>query len=870
MNEGGAPNLSTLNEFVRAACFIRKETMGREYTARFALENLQSNRVLYALDTGVVIVNADPMTTGPLSEDGGNGAGYVFPGDETDKTAQIKLAAALSNFVCYELSPNDLMYQLPGHAEETTRVYSAVAHKVEARGRPDYVKRSGWELTQVTKSIERLARDDELIAEVQALTKNTRADGGGAGRDEWVSAVIERFVGKIVHAYQQFNRAEHEYLNYLRLLVRRGLTSLDDAAQALNDDPQSRALAFAFEAADLEKRTFEEVVRHNQLVTLWMARIGSLKSRVSQRRLVDDAEALDTLDLVNRRLKKLPGRARMVLVTTDKHLVEAVARRMPFGENDTQGFGPEYFQSFGRKYVQHLHAFLSESLVDSDDSEEVQSLDERDIKTGQVVNWLDAFLGEKAGMTDFDPETLARVAYDENEAAGYAKKLWGQLGENGEDFKTILDQWREIRTQASNRELFIEQMDRSESLADTVREVVNSILNKRPDALNGDPVEFLTSTASQISENLWEAFVVSLSKPGARLLVGDDGDRSRNPPDIRFDSLKKAGGIVRRLIERNGFTSESELTEALGELKRDTLDSVPGNNALGYLYYLVMAAIFAKNSRWSVTYSLAQRAIAIVDSHARRDLEVKVGDGSNISAREAHYVASTAKRLLSRSWADFDVAERHLSAAQSALESDHRKGTASLQTGRRFRVEEIALHLSRFYWARHCWVGPSGPEREEAMVANITRAMSICHSIDLQIQGLPNGYKDLRRPTIVNFATNIAQIAVAHAMLGDLAPQPPADHHPLDHIETAIQLIEELSVVGGTDPRVGNAGGAPNRSYLIKVYLEAAKIFSGRAVNRREFLRLLSEDNVERHAVTQYDRARFRELRDFCIQRLGK
>ena len=867
MTERRVPTIQTLNDFVRAACFLRKETMGRETTAVFLQDNLPNSRVIYALDTGVVMANADPMTTGPLSDDGRNGDGYVFPGDENDTSAQIKLVAALSNFVCYELNPDDLMYQLPGHAEETARVYAAVAKKIEARGRPDYVKKSDREVAEVAKSLKRLSLDEDLVTKVQSLANRTETGASETESDNEVTAIIEHFVDNIVAAYQKFNRAEHEYLNYLRLLVRRGLTPLDDAARALTADPHSRALAYAFEAAELEKRTFGEVVRYNKLVTLWMARIGSLKSITSQKRHAHDAEALAILDLVNGRLEKLPWKTRMVLVTTDKHLVEAVSRRMEYGENESEGFGADYFRSFGRKYVQHLHAFLPECLVETDDTEEQPSVAETGSPTGRVVSWLDAFLGEKAGMTDFDPYAIARIAYDEDAADSIARKLWDQLGENGEAFEDILNQWHEIRAQASNRELFFEQLDQRASLADAVRSVVTEIIQNGSGHADSDPIDFLETTANKISENLWEAFVVSLSWPGARLLVADDSDRSRNPPDIRFDSLTRAGEIVRRLIDRNGYSSESDLSEALEKLKHDTIDEKPGNNALGYLYYLVMAAIFAKNSRWSVTYSLAQRAIAIVESHTRHNQTVKVREGSNISAREAYFVAATAKRLLARNWRDFELAASYLSSASEALEADHKKDTAKKQKGRRFRIEEIALNLSRFYWARHCWRETEGLDGEKEMVASLERAIAACYTVFEDIQALKDKHRDVRRSTNVNFATNVVQIAVARALLADAAP--PADYLSENLLDQMRILIEKLTVVDVENGVSARPGAIPNRSYLIKIYLAASKILCGQSMSRREISLMFSEENMESHAVTQYDLDRFRELRDFCLAQVS-
>ena len=104
-------------------------------------------------------------------------------------------------------------------------------------------------------------------------------------------------------------------------------------------------------------------------------------------------------------------------------------------------------------------------------------------------------------------------------------------------------------------------------------------------------------------------------------------------------------------------------------------------------------------------------------------------------------------------------------------------------------------------------------------------------------------------------------------MLGDAAPPASPGQHPNDHLVEVISLLEKLSVDGETVPRTANPGAAPNRSFLIKVYLAASRILSGQSVSSREVSLLFSENSMQSHAVTQYDLARYRELRNFCLER---
>ena len=215
------------------------------------------------------------------------------------------------------------------------------------------------------------------------------------------------------------------------------------------------------------------------------------------------------------------------------------------------------------------------------------------------------------------------------------------------------------------------------------------------------------------------------------------------------------------------------------------------------------------------------------------------------------------------------MAEQYLASARAALDADHEAGSALGQKGRRFQVEQIALDLSRFYWARYNWQETQGLDRGAEMAAAIKRATVTCHRLHQEFQELEVKYRDLRPPTAVNYVTNVAQIAVAYASLGAAVPSLPSGYDPAEHLGDVICVLTELTVEGSTATTTADAGQrAVSRSYLMKVYLVASRVLTGQSVSRREISSLFTDEHMRDHAVTKYDRARFEDLKKFCLERV--
>ena len=96
-------------------------------TKRF-LEEDKSHFVLYAVDTDIVKCYCNPAQQGNgSSEEKSIPYGVIFPPEKNDKQAASAITFVIAKYIFFILNKEYPIFQLPTQAEETKRVYEAVA-----------------------------------------------------------------------------------------------------------------------------------------------------------------------------------------------------------------------------------------------------------------------------------------------------------------------------------------------------------------------------------------------------------------------------------------------------------------------------------------------------------------------------------------------------------------------------------------------------------------------------------------------------------------------------------------------------------------------------------------------------------------------
>ncbi|MBE1508530.1 hypothetical protein [Rhizobium viscosum] len=710
----------------------------------------------------------------------------------------------------------------------------------------DFVKSVDDELT---RKLLALSSDQSFRRLLELTVKSLGASEAGAAAT-FSASLIDRVVDRITETITHHNSAQYALASYLKLMQTRGLVPIDVAAERLRHQQRNESLAWAFGVGSVDNRTVEEIIRFNQLYSLWVTRIGSVKSRLIRReRIHVDADSLACLDLVNRRLAQVGANTRLLFITADDGLVQAANRKIEHGENPDARLDHPYFQTFCVNYIRHHTAFIAESLID----ERPDVLSE-DLK---ILTWLDGFLGKIAGMRAFELDELVRTAYDGDRARAYAEKFVTSSHMSYSDFAQITRQWEETKRLGSGREIFAERMRRQDAMGTAIERLLTEQLAQRGDLDANTFAAQVTELSGKVAQDLWEEFVVLLSETGADMLLADQRKSARNPPDVRFDSLSNTKRIFEKLLGPDAYSSGEEFSNDLNRVKADTDDEKPGNNTLGYLYYLIIAALFAKNARWSVSYSLALRAIDVAEKHLRSDGVAFKRGNTNFSGREAYYVAAVTARVIAKTDDDLKRAEEHLARAGEALTEDHHAGTAKAITKLRFKSERLALLLSRFYLlSSH----GENDRAEEAKRDALKQLRKILPSTKPTLD-----FSSWRRVSIAHFATNAIQVLFLLYRDGTLD----SAFDLADGKSALAALAQALTDI--TEPHAPgekHANGIPkiNRTYLIESYLIAAKLaLQDEDITEGDVHRHFTDGNIATYAVTAYDKYRYSDLRDACL-----
>ncbi|MEG3620156.1 hypothetical protein V5T82_16955 [Magnetovibrio sp. PR-2] len=703
-------------KLLSAMAFLHCEIMGRQESVSF--KSKDDHDITFIYDTDIIATYLEPWKTGPLDNEGGWGYGQLLPRMHRDEdklqyrasedsiawfTASLLARKALKAPVEYEDgSSSDENAEDQSFSRALSCIYQFPHHYSETNSHLKYLDRE-------TKSIAN--RDPEtneerrfkVLTEVLVVSAIER----GQSDQQIVDLISKRFESRFMRFGSKQSKLLREKENYTKFLNRYGDIHKFDF-DAFND-----LLNDAKEKVDLNFEYFEvEKYARRALELFWQDRLGS-KSGDS---LKADARALTDMAIYNKRLLMQGVKRRLVFVTGDRTLVRAtyntkpeylepIIRRVLMADvfahklnvNDNheaaqlleklyEFFGiitdesdeySSWFSRFSFHYIRHFWAIAPDALLEN----------AKTIQLKDLFHGLFATEGERLSLSRQNMERLV---------------LNGTFGARGaelnhEGFIDLSDwyQFTKERIETARAEEFgLNDID--------VRAIRNQLK-----AEGGE--SFYTRLSDVFEEYLSrqrDRTMLSFSNRGATELVRSAENASR-PPDLFFQTLTNTNKIFTNLSIRDYYkNTEHSFMDDFLAIKDDCCDkNVRGeldDRQKSHLKFLVLAAVFAAAEKWEAAYGHARRAINIIE-RSDEPIPVRSEIKSNMSGREAYYIASVCRRMLAITEQDLiKYAKQHLDSARKALVKDMKANEDLIQEKHnlRFNNETLSQYIATYYFVR--------------------------------------------------------------------------------------------------------------------------------------------------------------------------
>ncbi|MEK7993980.1 MAG: hypothetical protein AAB403_09280 [Planctomycetota bacterium] len=634
--------------YITAAARLRMEidplTLDRADAAK-------DRTIYYAADANVARLFMSPDRVGPVSSDGGNGYGTVFPDDDVETS--VALGAALSRYIFWHLTGSTRpVLLLPSHAAEIRTIYNRVADN--AKGEHLKVDRAHLRtiLTRIVAAKEPKERLEVLESSAPALTNALFYKRGPRSELDRLHQLINE--GRILRLP---NESQDPFAPY--------------GGQLFSKEDRE-ALAPPNELAELLEETRYRLSWEQRL------RSASYIRKHKVRALSADSAALARIEFINRRLFSRGNR--LVLITGDATMFRAASNYFPsFVPNDMG-------RDFADLYLRNPRAYLATPEVLTPRS----ALDEpKDASLlAPLEDWLDTLLAGYTSDSGINAQSLRDlVAPDATILASLRQVALRALRTDPTAADSIKSDWEAhtsniVARHIAYRELLLS--DATKFVAGISVATIDSALLEIDQAL------------FQASEETWNAFFTSLMRTGFEFAPSATAKpRRRDPPPLSFDSFVHTTKFVRTILRTSGLTELS--SEEFGKLLSD-LDL---DEPTGYAKALAYAVLFAHSGRWHVAMQIADRASEIanraMERVAARELPLSADHHREalISGREAFYFRAVSHRLRSRSLDDLASATDFLSKAEEAHQLDCQRNPQLKPLAVRFTSERWAIHLAR-------------------------------------------------------------------------------------------------------------------------------------------------------------------------------
>ncbi len=603
------PN-KTLSEIIGWHFASRKldEKIKWTYETKKFLEEDAAHFVLYAVDTDIVKCYCAPFLLGsPPSESKNIPYGVIFPPDQKNVQAASAITFIIAKYIFFSLNNDWPVLQLPTQAEETIRVYDAVAENAAI---------ASEQFASISDLLDNVSQ--KFIKEINGKMNASKTEESNRDILEIINKLGELLTGK-----------EADYLlemrNYLQIISESTLISTDEASNIFKNKEEISGLGEALSSNNINDFINEYLDREQ-----WIKYLVDDKNNLTKKK-EEDAYALARLETINRKLAPLGGR--LILITGAKSIINAA--------KNNKG------DQFLKKYIRHFHSFLPLAFGYAEGTNEA----------------LDFILGYNA-LKDGDGDNKKDLDYDtlEEEWIEYRDKvIQSSLLNSNKLFSDILDALREKFAKGTSKENFASELIKA---SENIKK------------------EMITLRTTLIAE---------FAKVGISSLQIGKRSPYRNAPNVKFDSYTNANNLF-KLFLKDGDLSSINLGIELEKLKKDCISQEIGINDLGYLYFLITAAIFAALNRWNVTEDMAGYAVMIAEKKPITKAH------SSISGREAYYLLASAKRLNAHDIKDFEKVDDLLNKANEALELDKKNRPDLNITKCRFDSERIATEISKWHY----------------------------------------------------------------------------------------------------------------------------------------------------------------------------
>ncbi len=799
------------SEDLRSAIDLRVQFYGRELdVGPFSL----GQRVLYAVDGNIInyFFKCDEDVFSLQLIRRNRNAFEIFRGNsELEVGGQEDiLAYCLSRY---------LFYMLPDESGERLPLLLLPGHDIEARNAYDTIVRSLDEsLTQ-----KRMVREYviDLLDKLNAMPEDD------------AKTYLEENRQDITKKSHAINDPHEKLFRYNKLLKHSRLMRLKRASflKAFNDLKQEGSPhPFAVETVD-------DAIALTHAESSYDYWSKSLNSSITGKMLANDLDALTTLDLLNRRLRK--RNVRVVLFTLNEKIIEVGRGYRPYIED-----GGDYSQyTFTDLFIRHPVALLS--------APEILQPGVPGVRESELSDWLELLLAQYTGYGRYTVnEFRSRLAdKDDAEINDLAR---GALSEAPDTHTKLISDWvghLDTLEQAHEMTSEIARLDIVELIGESNRDKA-TVLERLDDHIVG------------LVEDSWDDFFETAYEAGYELIDMGNRDASiprRNVPPLVF-RLKDgpASQFMKSINRANGLAE----TEAIVEDLLEAIDEDDREKS-NYLRLLCYGLLFAYTERWYVTRLLAQRAIYYAKKVAPKELTaINRQEWNFVSGREAYYLRALAGKLTARSDRELNKIRELLREGLrrqrdiDRLFEKHRepddKNVVQL-TGLRFEAELVSVDLAEVLFRNYPASGKRINEKElhsklESIYTNAKAAMKSAPDCS---------EKWVREYVEINLRSNIFMVAAL------------AEERGLKSLASDDELrgyfaaqTEQLISAYGTNH--GTRIFASALDVILVVYL-AARL----GIPKSEFQLFYNEyTQIKRNmgnrpdwvAITPYDRRRFKSL----------
>lgn len=602
-------------------------------------------RILYAVDTNVLMLFSDPWLMSPARHRVDGPVGQSSDRRVFEGRAYTQIFAedseAVSIAIGYRLA-EEILFNVGLKGEGGTS---------DKRLPLLLIPPLDIELDSILLAIGGKAVDKVAIAQAELLQLRERLRDFNATPDEGtlesllqsLPALVEVLVGErgAVGELRRFDKifAEKRVASVARL---KGL--LSKGADVRDPAPLLDALTFPDD--------LHSVIRRVNTKQTWFERLRESKSsKISDRRILHDAMVMAWLEEVNERLVDKNAPYKIVFVTGD-HALTMAASAAPQADE----------QTFAHRFLRHPRAFLAAPGVLTQSTQGSRKVTTE--STGnEIALWLDTFI----------------AAYSANSGAVVN-------GTHEDDFRS---RWRDY-TRALTVQISIGPS--TAGRRDQIRRIINSIRNSQ-------------EGAAQVLEHhlvrTWSTLVKVSAESSVRRWAATDFSkekfRPRNPPLLRFGSFEMAETLILEVVSK---TRDLENDKGSGYEK--DLAQLRIEDPTGYTQLLCFGVIFAALGHWSSGVYLASHAINPLERSSAPSARVGCSRYV-ISGREAYYLRAVCLRHLVQHPDDLSACERNLIEAQRRFEEErHNEHLRDLTTGKkvdaRFQSEQIAIELTRLFF----------------------------------------------------------------------------------------------------------------------------------------------------------------------------